>query len=635
MGACASCECGCGKGDGEDVHGTDRVSAIARDHFHESLNVPNGKLTEALVPLPNVAEEISDLAPVLPAEVQPLVEHEASAPQQTVPLANLLQEKRQALQASASPVSVENRYMPGARLPEFSKGHHVPVLGLINPKSGAGAGADILELSRHDPYFCHRFFNIFDVLRGRERGGTMDLFRAELLAAVNEAQTLGPGVRPRLVSGGGDGTASFALFVVFSTLRADALREADGLKDSGNGFIWSDVEMENYFPALAQMPLGSANDFGHILGWGQKYPGDPAGRSCSSTSSAVCVCQGQEAGMTAAMQELYTWLEATMNPTSLIVGFDVWGIMPEPGTSSCNFKLAELDAPRGWNPAQYVNGRSQLQMKPAGLPVPFIVFLYFSAGFSAYMVARFQLNRRSTPLRNRLEYCRQGLGIFRERIPPQLPRRIDGVTVDCVGEPYFPPRRIQGNRGHHYRDVGFLNINMQANLFHGADRAGVLGRLCQPRQRKPVSFNDGLLDMYRFRLPSLIKNPGLLHQTDKRRDMTLSFDGKPGQGIFFQYDGEARFAFSPAGEKFTLHVRQILRLPVVLGPWHKSHLSGFNPTDSKAAASSDIKFQIVGDTEKDREQVRSRIFSQLSGDLNHELNATEEELMASGLRARS
>lgn len=69
------------------------------------------------------------------------------------------------------------------------------------------------------------------------------------------------------------------------------------VKDSGNGFIWSDEEMAEQwhpgsrrrgfaeklrrvkfghlifelrsFPAIAQMPLGSANDFGNILGWGQ------------------------------------------------------------------------------------------------------------------------------------------------------------------------------------------------------------------------------------------------------------------------------------------------------------------------------------------------------------------------------
>lgn len=40
----------------------------------------------------------------------------------------------------------------------------------------------------------------------------------------------------------------------------------------GNGFIWTDEELAESFPAIAQMPLGSANDFGNILGWGQPAP---------------------------------------------------------------------------------------------------------------------------------------------------------------------------------------------------------------------------------------------------------------------------------------------------------------------------------------------------------------------------
>ena len=33
----------------------------------------------------------------------------------------------------------------------------------------------------------------------------------------------------------------------------------EGLQDTGNGFIWTDQEMADFFPALAQMPLGLIN----------------------------------------------------------------------------------------------------------------------------------------------------------------------------------------------------------------------------------------------------------------------------------------------------------------------------------------------------------------------------------------
>ena len=35
-----------------------------------------------------------------------------------------------------------------------------------------------------------------------------------------------------------------------------AIVSIQGLQDTGNGFIWTDQEMADFFPALAQMPLG-------------------------------------------------------------------------------------------------------------------------------------------------------------------------------------------------------------------------------------------------------------------------------------------------------------------------------------------------------------------------------------------
>merc|ERR1712232_101346 len=123
--------------------------------------------------------------------------------------------------------------------------------------------------------------------------------------------------RPRIISGGGDGTASFCMFIVFLALKADPEREDDGLQDTGNGFTWTDTELRDFFPALAQMPLGSANDFGHILGWGRMYPGDPTGTYCASRAWAL--------------KQLHRWIAALISPQSVVVNFDVWGIMPPSG----------------------------------------------------------------------------------------------------------------------------------------------------------------------------------------------------------------------------------------------------------------------------------------------------------------
>ena len=47
-------------------------------------------------------------------------------------------------------------------------------------------------------------------------------------------------------------------FLYANLLRVDQLFPAQGLQDTGNGFIWSDEELSESFPALAQMPLGAA-----------------------------------------------------------------------------------------------------------------------------------------------------------------------------------------------------------------------------------------------------------------------------------------------------------------------------------------------------------------------------------------
>lgn len=214
--------------------------------------------------------------------------------------------------------------------------------------------------------------------------------------------------------------------------------------------------------------------------------------------------------------------------------------------------------------------------------------------------------------------------MYLERTPPQILSNCRGVKVDCAGEKYFPPRNKKDGGG--YMQVGFMNVNWQAHLMHGADRAGCFSRLCTTRE--PVKFNDGLLDMYRMRLFTFMKNPGPRLQTDKRKEMTLTFDAPEGKGLFFQYDGEARFAFSPDGKPFSMHIRKALNIPILLGPRQSPGLTKI----AKDTDDSDVKFGFGGDgdSKADQDLVIQRIMKSLAPDgsdnLDAELNGTKEEL---------
>lgn len=524
--------------------------------------------------------------------------------------ANLQESRRQMKEDMIATHRPANRYGTEASLPTFEAGRHIPILALLNPLSGAAAGLDIISVCKQNDYYRDRCFNILDVTRGQRSGGLLDVFRIELCKAKDEAKALG--TRPRLVSGGGDGTGSFALFIIFLALKADPAREDEGLKDTGNGFIWTDEEMAASFPALAQMPLGSANDFANILGWGQKYPGDTH-RLCGATNYAS--------------KMLFRWFDAVISPSSRVVNFDIWGILPKSGADHVDFKIAEIVGDRGRCPNEKVEGKRQVKLREAGKPVPLFVCLYFSAGFGAYMTARFQLNRHKTPSGNRVEYVRQALGIIAETTPPQLQLRLNGVEIDCEGQPYFPPRRDRGNRGRGYREVGFYNINWQAHAVHGASRARVDKRLCCS-VREPVTFNDGLMDMFRWRFSSLVKNPGLLVQTDKKRDMELKYNASHGQGLFFQWDGEARFAFSPTGQAFHIFIRKVLNIPVVVGPYHCNKLTG------NVDNGLPVRFDFFGDNDAEREKVRRRVLAAVNSQLDTEMNATRDEIFSGSFTMR-
>lgn len=315
-------------------------------------------------------------------------------------------------------------------------------------------------------------------------------------------------------------------------------------------------------------------------------------------------------------------MEGVIDPKSRVVNFDVWGIMPPKGQDSVDFKIAELTGKRGVSPKKDGN----LIVKEAGNPSPFLVCLYFSVGFGGYLVSRFQINRRGTPKANDLEYIRQGAGVILEKTPPQICRRLENCEIDCDGKAYFPPRRDKGTRGQAYREVGFWNINWQAKRIHAYERAPMCTRISPCAKREPVRFNDGCLDMYRMRISSFIKNPGVTNmQCDRRKDMHLSFTGPKGKGIFFQWDGEARFAFAPDGAPFNIFIRQVFTVPVVIGPDASQNKLRGDLDNGKP-----VRFEFCGDTPEDRDAVRRRMLKSVNGDLTAELHATREEIDSAG-----
>ena len=77
----------------------------------------------------------------------------------------------------------------------------------------------------------------------------------------------------------------------------------------------------------------------------------------------------------------------------------------------------------------------------------------------------------------------------------------------------------------------------------------------------------------RDKLFTFIENPGRRPQTNKRKDMSLTYDGEQGKGLFFQYDGEARYVFGPLSKFFSMHVRSALNISIVLGPLQNPKLT--------------------------------------------------------------
>eukprot|EP00927_Polykrikos_kofoidii_P060127 TRINITY_DN55193_c0_g1_i1.p1 TRINITY_DN55193_c0_g1~~TRINITY_DN55193_c0_g1_i1.p1 ORF type:complete len:535 (-),score=97.40 TRINITY_DN55193_c0_g1_i1:68-1672(-) len=494
-------------------------------------------------------------------------------------------------------------FSEAATLEPWTEEAYTPFVGLVNPNSGGHMGAAILEVCWRTEYFKDRMFIITDVVKG---GEPLQRFRARLDEAKDLAKKSGdPELRPRLVCGGGDGTPSFALNLVFRAL----LIPSSGVEDPTNDkWAWSDEEIKRYFPALVQMPLGTGNDLGASLGWGRKYPGH------------TMLPLGSDAHDVA----LKHWFDIALRKETKVVNFDVWAFIPPAGQDTFDAKVCELAEVK-----QDQHGDDNYVMRPSGPVVPFFCLLYACYGWMATVVARFQIKRHDSQMDNLLEYGKVGEALLVRKDPPQVRQNLTGmsatIVMDVGEEPgcgtdlqYFPPRVGEEKA---YHQVGFLNVNsFSGGLLHGKDRASFKERWCLcGAGRRPVDYSDGKADFFRTAtLGKFLGKTGNQLQTDKAAGGSFSFEAAKGKGIFLQYDGEARFVFHPDGAAWRMDVTQILRIPMVVAK-----------VPPGRAPAGPVTFEFVGDSSK-VERSRARLMRWVRGDVAKEMNATEEEIRRGG-----
>jgi len=259
-------------------------------------------------------------------------------------------------------------------------------------------------------------------------------------------------------------------------------------------------------------------------------------------------------GAAARGKALVDWFDMALRAATPVVSFDVWGFMPPPGEEHMNVKVCEL------NNIEKLDGKKQFIMKPADIVVPFLVLLYSSFGMPGQIIAEFQLKRCETAFQNKLQYVKIIAPLLTyAKSPPQLRRKLEGFSValpeEDGGKQYFPPRPTRKDKA--YGEVGFLNINSyMAGNITGKDRASCTNRWCLCGSgRSPVQYGDGSIDLFRARQPRTAAKVGTTHQTDKQHGAIFKYEAAKGQGLFFQYDGEGRFAFHPDGEAWRMDVQ--------------------------------------------------------------------------------
>lgn len=475
-----------------------------------------------------------------------------------------------------------------------------PFLGLLNPHSGNLMGATFMQEASQNPQFKHRLFDIISVATKAE---VMAAFRKQLQAVRAEADAtsafLGREVRPRIVIGGGDGTASFAIWCIFRALQA-------------GGSLWDHEELERYFPAFVQMPLGTGNDFAGVLGWGRSI--DPVGHAASASA----------------------WLKSAVSLERSVVPFDVWGLGPAGGQCVKVCMLKGLDSMHPDRP----------QFKVAGPAVPFLSLLYFSMGYEAFVAAQVENNRTESRFANFKEYLKSIpgslMGAQRRNI------NLAGVEIrvpeggDARSRHYFPPPHREST-GAEFTSIGFMNINsFGGGTFKATD---------------PALFADGLMDM--FRQKKYIKNilrRGLRFRTEKHASAAFRLpQGLP--GVFCQCDGETRYLFGAQGEEVDFLVRRVMQIPVVLGPgapresqdacgaetWEDASdvedgspasmwACSFSSKGARRRSKKAAHFRFIG-ADDEKESFRARLDAWVSGALAGEMNATAREVAE--LQARS
>jgi hypothetical protein len=358
------------------------------------------------------------------------------------------------------------------------------------------------------------------------------------------------------------------------------------------------------------MPLGTGNDLGRALGWGFKYPG---------YTKCPC-CQQSFHG-----KNIRAWIDHAISVSTPYVNFDVWGFMPPPDKDTMNVKVAELAR------VKKVNGEKQLILRPADPVAPFLVFLYCSYGFIGQVISRFQPQRRSSQLMNKLVMTKATAEIILGFRAKQLRPGMDGFSLSNLpGAPlekngtdrYFPPR--ESRKASAYKDVGFMNVDsfVGGNL-RGMDRTTFCNRWFSCGSgRKPVNPTDGKADFFRERLGPTVAKTGNKLLVDKKDGAVARFAPAPGQGIFFQWDGEGRFAFHPDGEEWRMDICRVLTIPMVV--------AGSFMNKRSTPVGQDVKFSIVG-TPEEKIRVKARLMQAVSGALVSELNATAEEIKRAGL----
>merc|ERR1719506_1425450 len=216
----------------------------------------------------------------------------------------------------------------------------------------------------------------------------------------------------------------------------------------------------------------------------------------------------------------------------------------------------------------------------------------------------------------RAKQLRSGMDGFSLSNLPGAPLEKNGT------DKYFPPRTTR--KASSYKDVGFMNVDsfVGGNL-HGRDRSTFCNRWFSCGSgRKPVNPTDGKADFFRERLGPTVAKTGNKLLVDKKDGAVARFAPAPGQGIFFQWDGEGRFAFHPDGEEWRMDIKHVLKVPmVVAGKFFRK-----NPS----LEGREAKFEIPG-TPEEQGKVKARLLKWISGGLVAELNATSEEIKKADL----